>query len=174
MLLRSICNNATIAALSVTGTSFFALAGAYYFQFVVGLQPCVLCLYQRIPHAIEIMLGLTALILAWKYNRPKRAAFVILLSSLVYLVSAGLGFYHAGVEQHWWISILEACSNPMITSGTKDLLSKIEKAQAVRCDAVPWQMFGISMAGYNGILSVLMTIYTSVAAVLITRRANGL
>jgi len=174
MSLRKICDNAVFSSAAIAGVSAMALAGAYFFQYVVGLQPCVLCLYQRVPHALLVILGLTALLLAWKYKKPKRAAFIILLCSVIYAIGAGLGFYHAGVEQHWWVSILEACSNPMISSGTKDLLSQIEKAQAVRCDAVAWQMFGISMAGYNGILSLLMTIYTAIAAVMITRKANGL
>lgn len=171
---KAVFNNAKIVALLTIGISAAALAGAYFFQYVVGLQPCILCLYQRVPHGLIVILGVFALFLARKPSGQKQAAFVILLISLLYFIGTGLGFYHAGVEQHWWVSFLEACSNPMISSGTQDLLSQIENAKSVRCDSVPWQMFGISMAGYNGLLSGLMAVYTAAAAIFITRRANGL
>lgn len=166
--------NAIATPLIITGVSTGALAGAYYFQYVIGLQPCMLCLYQRVPHAIIIVLGVGAFILGWAFRKPKQTAFMVLLCAIGYCIEAILAFYHAGVERHWWMSILEACSNPMISTGSKDLLSQIEKAESVRCDSIPWEMFGISMAGYNAILSLGMFIYSLIASILITRRANGL
>lgn len=163
--------DARIVAGIVTAVSLGALLGAYFFQYVVGLAPCVLCLYQRIPHAVIIVLGALGLVLAVR-NHPKKTAFIVLLCALGFAVSTGLAFYHVGVEQRWWASAFEACSAPM-SFNVDDLAAQLEKTPAVRCDAIAWQMFGISMAGYNALLSLLMTIYCAVAAVLVTRRANG-
>ncbi|MDB5491834.1 MAG: disulfide bond formation DsbB family protein [Micavibrio sp.] len=173
MSIQRLLDHAVPASLTIVAVSAAALAGAYFFQFVIGLQPCMLCLYQRAPHALEILLGLGAFLLARK-GKAKQAAFVILLCAVVYFAEAVIAFYHAGVEQHWWVSFLEACSNPMLSNNPADLLSVIEKAESVRCDAVPWSLLGISMAGYNALLSLGMFAYTMAAALLITRRANGL
>ena len=155
--------------LLVACISLSALAGAYFFQYVVGLAPCPLCLYQRIPHAMIVVLGL---IISALSKRPKAAALVILLVSFTYMAEATLAFYHAGVEQHWWRSFLEACT--MQVDGTSNnLLQQIEQTKAVRCDTIPWQMFGISMAGYNATLSAIMATYTLIASIMITRRSNG-
>lgn len=159
-----------VAAL-MTLTSLGALLGAYFFQYVIGLAPCILCLYQRIPHAAIIVLGVVAFILAVK-NQPKKSAVIFLLCALLFAASTGLAAYHVGVEQRWWVSAFEACSAP-ISFNADNLLAQLEKMPAARCDAVAWQMFGISMAGYNALLSFAMMIYCAVAALLVTRRANG-
>ncbi len=164
-------HDARVPSAVVMAVSSGALLGAYFFQYVVGLAPCILCLYQRAPHAALILLGLLAFILGIK-RHPKKAALIILLCALLYLISGGLGVYHAGVEQHWWVSAFEACSAP-ISFNADNLLAQLEKTAAVRCDAIAWQMFGISMAGYNAILSFIMAVYCAVAALLVTRRANG-
>jgi disulfide bond formation protein DsbB len=161
--------DARAAGLLIAAISFSALAGAYFFQYVVGLPPCPLCLYQRIPHAMNVVLGLTAFIFS---GRPKASASIILLASLVYMSSASIAFYHAGVEQHWWASFLEACT-AQIDSASGNLLQQIEQTRAVRCDTIPWQMFGISMAGYNAVLSILTAVYALAASVMILRRSNG-
>lgn len=173
MSIKPLFTNASFTSLTIAAVSFAALAGAYFFQYGMGLQPCMLCLYQRAPHALEILLGLGAFMLTRK-GRVKHAAFIILLCSVLYFAEAIIAFYHAGVEQHWWVSFLEACTNPITSSNPADLLSAIEKAESVRCDAVPWSLFGVSMAGYNALLSLAMFGYTILAALMITRRANGL
>jgi len=158
------------AGLVIVAASLALLGGAYFFQYVMGLQPCILCLYQRAPHAVALALGLLVMAL---FKKPKPAALIVFLCALVYLVSAGLGFYHTGVEQHWWVSAFEACTAPGISVGSGDLMAQIESTAAIRCDAIPWQLFGISMAGYNAIISFALMAYCAAAALLITRRANG-
>lgn len=158
------------AGLVIVAASLALLGGAYFFQYVIGLQPCILCLYQRAPHAVALALGLLVIALS---KKPKPAALIVFLCALVYLVSTGLGFYHAGVEQHWWVSAFEACTAPGISVGSGDLMAQIESTAAVRCDAIPWQLFGISMAGYNAIISFALMAYCAAAALLTTRRANG-
>lgn len=166
----SIFHNAQCAGLFLAACSAAALAGAYFSQYVLGLAPCPLCLYQRIPHAILIALGLMAVFLARK-GQVKPAAFVIFLSSLIALGGAAIAAYHVGVEHHWWVSFLEACTADL---SPDNLLKTIEKTAAVRCDVVPLSVFGISMAGYNALLSAAMFAYALIASILITRRANGL
>ena len=173
MKINLLFTNASLVALLIAGISAAALAGAYIFEYGFGLQPCMLCLYQRVPHFLEVLIGGTAFFVAWKVKKPKKAALLVFLAALLYFGEAGLAFYHTGVEHHWWESFLEACTHPLATNSPQDLLHEIERAKSVRCDAVPWQMFGISMAGYNALLSLGMAIYSLLASIFITRKANG-
>jgi disulfide bond formation protein DsbB len=163
-----IFHNASWTGLFLAALSAAALAGAYFSQYVLGLAPCPLCLYQRIPHAVIIILGFGALFLA-RRHRVKPAAFVIFLSGLAALTGAVIASYHVGVEHHWWASFLEACTADLSQG---DLLEKIQQTAAVRCDTVAWSLFGISMAGYNALLSFGMIVYALIASILITRRAT--
>lgn len=158
------------SALLLFGLSALALGGAYFSQFVLGMLPCSLCLLQRIPHSLIVVTSLIALFLE-RRGKAKPAAFMIFLCGLFALSGAAIASYHVGVEQHWWTSFLEACAADF-SSG--DLLATIEKTAAVRCDVVPWSLFGISMAGYNALLSAGMAVYAVAASILITRRTNGL
>ncbi len=126
--------------------SFALLAGALLFQFVGGLPPCPLCIWQRWPHAIAGALGLIAL------AAPVRP--VALLGLVAVLVGTGIAGYHAGVEQGWWQG-LAACSAPDVGSLSSDeLFDRIMTAPVVRCDEIPWSFLGLSMAAWNGVLSL--------------------
>lgn len=166
-------HNARLATAILMLASAGLLGAAYFFQYVMGLQPCVLCIYQRIPYAITFALGFIALCLTLRGQSAKPSAFFIMLCAPVFLIGALLGIYHVGVEQHWWVSALEACSSPTLALNSTDLKAQLESTMAVRCDAIAWQMFGISMAGYNAMISFGLMAYSAIAAVLITRRANG-
>lgn len=159
------------AAGLVTLVSVTALGGALISQYWGGLNPCVLCIYQRWPHGIIIVLGLVAGLLAMQ-NKPKPAAALIFISGLVFAVGMAIGLYHTGVEQHWWASALEACTAGVDTASA-DLLKQLESMPAARCDVVPWSLFGVSMAGYNALLSGVMAAYAVAASIRITRKANG-
>lgn len=164
-----------IAAAVLVVVSGGSLAMAYLFQYGFGMAPCILCLYQRIPHALAALLGLIALAPVLKKNpKPKITALLVALTAPIYLIGAGIALYHTGVEQHWWASALEACTATVdFSSPATGLMAQIEAAKAVRCDVIPWSLFGISMAGYNTALSLGMAIATPITAILITRRANG-
>lgn len=121
------------------------LGGALYLQYVGNLAPCEMCLWQRWPHVAALVLGLAALAVGPDKRRP-----LVLLAAVAVLVSAGLGVFHAGVEQKWWQGP-SAC-----TSGLKagaDMLKSILAAPVVRCDAIPWSFLGLSLAAWNGVLS---------------------
>jgi disulfide bond formation protein DsbB len=77
----------------------------------------------------------------------------VLLAALAIAVSGGIGIFHAGVEYHWWQG-LTACSTGLSGSNPQDILNNIMAAPLTRCDVAPWSLFGISLAGYNAILSL--------------------
>jgi len=122
------------------------LLGALAFQYLGGLAPCPLCIWQRWPHAIAIALGL--LLLAW----PRR--WLAALAGVVVLVGAGIGLYHAGIEQHWWAGPTTCTAPNPGAMDTSDLLDRILETPVVLCDQIAWAWLGISMAGWNAILSL--------------------
>jgi disulfide bond formation protein DsbB len=124
------------------------LLGALAFQYLGGLAPCHLCLLQRWPHAIAIAIGL--LVLAW----PKRG--LALLGALVVLVGAGIAAYHVGVEQHWWAGPTTCTSPTPGAQSAGDLLDQILATPVVLCDQIAWSLWGISMAGWNAIVSLVL------------------
>ena len=137
---------ATTAAF-IAAVCVATILGAYFFQYVVKLAPCPLCLEQRIPFYIAIPLAIVVALGAW-LRAPKSAiciGFAALL--LVFLVSAGLGTYHAGIEWKFWPGPTE-CTGPLQPFGTGgDLLTQIQTTSVVRCDEAAWRLFGLSLAG---------------------------
>lgn len=126
------------------------LGGAYYFQYVVGLPPCEMCYWQRYPHMVAIVMGLAALgSFAW----PRLAFVFALLAITALLATAGIGSFHFGVEQHWWKGPQE-CSGSIPSGLSAEALKKyLFAAKMVRCDQPAWSMWGLSMAGWNALLS---------------------
>ncbi len=148
-----------------------ALGFALTSQYAFGLSPCPLCIYQRWPYGIIIGLSLIGVIMGLK-KKDKAAAGLVFLCALALLAGGLIAAYHVGVEQHWWKSFLEGCSINFDDSA--DLLKQIESTKAARCDEIPWSLFGISMAGYNALISLIAAPLTAFSALLIVRKANGL
>lgn len=134
------------------------LGGAFAFQFIGGLAPCTLCLWQRWPHAAAILIAAIALL--W---RPHPA--LVSLGMLAALATAGIGGFHVGVEQGWWEG-LTSCSGGSISGISMDDLLNPDApiAAPIRCDEVAWSMFGISMAGYNVLASLGFAVLWLMAA----------
>lgn len=128
--------------------SALSLGAAFVAQYVFGLAPCVLCIYQRWPFAVAIGLA-GAGYLGWKKARITIAAAGLL--ALTFAVNAALAFYHSGVERKWWISIFEGCSAPDLSGSPEELMARIMNTPAARCDEIPWAdpLLGLSMANYN-------------------------
>lgn len=124
------------------------LGGAFAFQYIGGLHPCEMCIWQRWPHAIALILGSLALFVPGAGKRG-----LLLLAALAELVTAGIGVFHAGVEQRWWQGP-SACSATDLGSG--DFFSNVMATPVVQCDQITWSLAGISMAGYNAIFSGLI------------------
>ncbi len=121
------------------------MAGALGSQYIGGLVPCEMCLWQRWPHYAAI--GLAALAFAV----PQRA--LVWLAVLAILISGGIGIFHAGVEYKWWEGLTQ-CSQIPGASNSGNILADIMKTPLVRCDQAQWSLFGISLAGYNAIISI--------------------
>ena len=131
------------------------LGGAYFFQYVVGLAPCEMCLWQRWPHMVVIAAGLAALAC---YRTPRLAAALLLVAIAGLVTTSALGLFHAGVELRWWQGP-QACSGTIPKGLSPEELRKyLFSARMVRCDQVAWSLLGLSMAGWNAILSALLAI----------------
>ena len=154
------------------GSPGAALAFALFMQHVFGLQPCELCLWQRVPLVVSGLLGLAGLIVVLNPERLKITAFMTFLSGLAFAACGGLAFYHNGVEQHWWKSFLEGCK-VALPSDTASMLEFIQSAKAVPCDNVPWEFLGLSMAAWNMLIAQVAALLCFAAAILLARRANN-
>lgn len=133
------------------GAAFGSLAlllAAFGFQVIGGLSPCPLCIWQRWPHAIAVVLGFLILVFPFRW--------IAALGALTLFVGAGIGLYHAGIELKWWPGP-DTCTAPV--AGDMDpgaLLDQILAAPVVLCDEVAWSLFGVSMAGWNAIASLIL------------------
>ncbi len=126
------------------------LGGAYGFQYLGGLYPCEMCWWQRYPHAAAIVLAALA------FTAPaasKRSRSLTILAALAIAISGLIGVYHAGVE----LKIFEGvttCTSTATGASNAELLKQLMKVPLIRCDQVQWSLFGISMAGWNAIISL--------------------
>ncbi len=127
------------------------MAGALGSQYLGGLYPCEMCQWQRWPHYTAIGLAALAFIVPGAAQRA-----LVLLAALAIAVSGGIGAFHAGVEYGWWEGITQCATTAVSTGG--DFMKDIMKAPLVRCDVAPWTLFGISLAGYNAIISLIASI----------------
>jgi len=147
---------AAAAALMIFFVSAATLAGAWYFQLVVGLPPCPLCLEERIPYHIVIPLSLLLAIAALVRAPAKLLTVGFVAIAIAALCNVVLGSYHAGVEWHWWAGPTD-CTGPLtdLRAGGS-LLSQLQSIHVVRCDEAAWRFLGISLAGYNALISLLL------------------
>jgi len=147
---------AAAAALAIFVLSAVTLLGAWYFEYVLKLAPCPLCLEERLPYHIVIPLSLLMAIAA--LARAPRALITVGFLAIVaaMLCGAALGAYHAGVEWRWWPGPND-CSGPVTDFTAKGpLLSQLRSIRVVRCDEAAWRFIGISLAGYNVLVSLLL------------------
>jgi len=138
----------------ILGASAAILGAAFAIQFLGGADPCLLCVYQRYPYGVAIVLSALALVLA----RGSRAQPRLLgLCGAAFLASAGLASFHLGVEQHWWAGTA-ACAAGTGGAATTvvELKAMVASALRPRCDEVAWSLFGVSLAGYNLLASLAL------------------
>jgi disulfide bond formation protein DsbB len=121
------------------------LGGALFSQYVGGLYPCEMCYWQRWPHAAAILLAIGAYLSA---SNSGRSRALVMLAALAVALSGAIGVFHAGVEIGWWEGITQ-CTATGATS-----LQDILNVPLVRCDQVQWDFLGVSMAGWNAIISL--------------------
>jgi disulfide bond formation protein DsbB len=141
---------ATVARLIALLLPLALLAGAFGSEYFGGLHPCEMCWWQRYAHMIALVPA--ALAFTSPAGGPRSRALII-LAALAIAVSGGIGVYHAGVEAKIFEGLTE-CTALSKSSSTAELLNKIVHASLVRCDEVQFRFLGISMAGWNAILSL--------------------
>ncbi len=123
------------------------LAGAFGSQYFGGLSPCEMCWWQREAHMVAVVLAA----LAFAVSRGSRT--FTLLAALAIAASGAIGVYHAGVELHIFQGFT-TCTATASGTSTAELFKQIAGAPLIRCDQVQWSFLGISMAGWNAIISL--------------------
>jgi disulfide bond formation protein DsbB len=148
-------NNFRFAALLIAAVCAATLAGAWFFQLVVGLSPCPLCLDQRIPYYAALPLAIAVALAA---DRKSIARGGFLLLALVLAIGCGLAIYHAGIEWKFWPGPQD-CSGAVVQLNSGSLLDQMNRTRVIRCDEAAWRLFGISLAGYNAIVAAALTLF---------------
>ena len=128
------------------------MLGGLAFQHIGGMAPCKLCIWQRYPHVVAIVLGALAL----SFENAWLRTGIILAGALSAATTAVIGVYHAGVEQDIFEGPTSCTASAIDNVSADDLLAQIMAAPLVRCDDIPWQLAGISMAGWNAIVSIVL------------------
>jgi disulfide bond formation protein DsbB len=160
-----------LAPLLLALTSAAAILIAVASQRWGGLQPCVLCIWQRWAHGAVIALALIA-VAAAAFASRRATGLLTLIAGTAAIAGAGLALYHVGVEQQWWPGTSGCGAGALAGGGLGSLREKIEAAPIIRCSDVPWSLFGISMAGYNALLSAALGLIGIAAGIAMLRRAR--
>ncbi|WP_375421700.1 disulfide bond formation protein B [uncultured Sphingomonas sp.] len=138
------------------------LAGAWGTQLIGHLYPCEMCHWQRWPHYAAVVVALLAFVVAGQ------ARVLVVVAALLIAVSGAIGVFHAGVEYHWWPGITACTSTAKLDGLTAAArLDQLMNAPIVRCDAAQWTFAGVSLAGFNAILSL-----SGAAAILLLLRKS--
>jgi len=144
---------ATMLALALAAAGILS---ALAFQHIGGYAPCALCLQQRYAYyagipVVAVALGLLAI------RKPGPAAVLLGLFALAFFANAALGFYHSGVEWKWWPGP-ETCGGGDIGAIGGNLLESLQNAKAVSCNDAPWRLLGLSFAGWNVVVSLIVAL----------------
>ncbi|MEM9576746.1 MAG: disulfide bond formation protein B [Pseudomonadota bacterium] len=135
-----------LTTLAASGSAALLL-GAFAYQ-LLGYAPCTLCIWQRYPHVAAVVIGVAA----WALGHRAFA----LLGAVAAVTTAAIGFYHAGVELGWFTGPTTCTSGAIGDLSPDALLDQIMEAPLVRCDDIAWQFLGLSMAAWNGVLSLAL------------------
>ncbi|WP_164659129.1 disulfide bond formation protein B [Tropicibacter sp. Alg240-R139] len=136
----------TSLILTATAGSAAMLLGAWGFQYIGEMAPCKMCYWQRYPHAAAIVIGILAVFLTGRW--------LPLLGGFAALATSGIGLYHTGVERGWWEGPSTCTSGPIGGLTPEQLMEQIMSAPLTRCDEVPWELFTLSMASWNALISL--------------------
>ena len=142
----------------ITASCGLLLAGAWYFEIVVGLLPCKLCLEQRWPHYAVLAFGLPVLAahVAGRMSERMLKGTAVVLAGLM-VVSFGMGGYHAGVEWGWFAGPSDCGGAAPAAAGSMgDFLKQLQTTRVVSCTEAAWRLAGLSLAGWNAVLSLAL------------------
>ena len=150
-------NPPALAALIVAVVGAATIAGAWFFELVIKLKPCPMCLEQRIPYYVAIPLAfVVALAAVRKAPRMIVVGGLVVLAGLM-LWNVYMGVFHAGVEWKWWLGPAECTGTPEF-GGAGGLLNRLQTINITRCDEAAWRFLGLSLAGYNALISAALAI----------------
>ena len=152
------------AAIAIAVVGAVTILGAWYFQYGLGLKPCPLCLEQRYAYYFAIPLAVMVA-LGDQVGASRKVLIAALVAiALGMLWNAGLGVFHSGVEWKWWPGPQE-CSGALEGLGSAGgLLEKLQSITVVRCDEAAWRFLGLSLAGYNALISLALAATAAWAA----------
>ncbi len=138
-----------------------ALGIVFAMEHLGGLAPCPLCITQRWPYGVALVLSAMALT-PGAMGTPRR--LLLAGCAIAFLIGSGVGVYHTGIEQGWFEGPA-ACTGAPARAGTIEALrAQLMATPVVRCDEIPWSLFGISLAGYNALLAAGLFVFSVLAA----------
>lgn len=148
--------NRNVLIFLAAGGSLALLLGAWGFQYIGGMSPCKMCLWQRWPHMAAVPIGILAL--------AAPMAILPIAGAIAAATSGAIGVFHTGVERGWWEGPSSCTSGAIENLSPEDLLNQIMTAPLVRCDEIAWEMFGLSMASWNAVASFTLAALWLLAA----------
>ena len=134
--------------------SFIALISAYFIEYILGHQPCNLCVYERIPYFLAILIVL----INYKYNKLEK--YLILSLAIIFLIATILSLYHLGIEQGFIQESLLCDLEKGANIVDKDEILKQLQQKSISCKDVTFKIFGLSLTSYNILISLLITVST--------------
>ena len=143
-----------VEAIVVLGLATATIAGAFAFQ-AAGYAPCELCLKERLPYYAGMVLAAALIPVVWR-GPPRTAQAGFTLLALLFLGSAGFGAYHAGVEWGFWAGPSDCTGSVTRATTNADFLHQLQQVKVVRCDAVAIRILGLSLAGWNALVSLVI------------------
>ncbi len=170
-MVKEILSSHRYAQLIMAIIAASALGIALASQYWGGLEPCILCFYQRWPYGIVFSRGLIGFVSSFKCTKGIITMMVGI--GVAYIINTGLAIYHTGVEQKWWPSHLEGCAVPKMEGSMEDVLVTIQsRTKAVRCDEIAWSdpILGLSIANYNIVFCLALAVIAFMSARLILKK----
>jgi disulfide bond formation protein DsbB len=144
----------------ILAAALAALLFAFTVQYDFGVQPCILCLWQRVPYGLVILLAGLACLPAMRPHAP----VMLVLCAGIFVIGAGLAIFHTGVELHWWLGTSGCALTPLHGSTPEDLRTQLLHTVVARCDEISWTFLGLSMANWNVGYSLILALFSFCAA----------
>ncbi|MBI3700943.1 MAG: disulfide bond formation protein B [Afipia sp.] len=148
---------ASYAAILLGAIAALTIGGAWFFQLVLGIVPCPLCLEQRYAYYFLIPLAVLIAFAASRGTSRNILVMAFAVAALAAIANALLGVYHSGVEWGFWQGPTD-CTGPLLKLDSGSLLDSIKTVKVIRCDEVQWRFLGLSLAGYNVLISLAMAV----------------
>lgn len=147
------------APLVVVVVGLATIVTAWGFELIGGFVPCALCLQERVPYYIGLPIALAALLAALAGAKPTVVRMFLIAAGLVFAYGAFLGLYHAGAEWGWWDGPADCGGGGAgALTNVDDLLAQIDDIRIVSCTEASWRLLGLSFAGWNAVVSLVLVV----------------